>query len=349
MNGAPCNGSSCFGMLSQDGNRTPKMERKLTPNLPLIVIVGPTAVGKTSLAIRLAEDLGGEIVSADSRQIYRGMTIGTAKPTPEELARAPHHLIDIINPDEEFHVAQFQAAAYAAIEDIYTRGKIPFLVGGTGQYVRAVIEGWQIPPVPPQPAFRQRLQAEAEKFGPAVLHARLAAVDPVAAERIHPHNVRRVIRALEVYKVSGRPISEWQTRRPPPYRILQIGLTMERTRLFQRIDERVERMIAEGLVEEIRQLLAQGYTFDLPAMSSLGYREFAPYFRDEKTLAEVIQTIKHETHRFVRHQYNWFPLDDPQIQWFDVSQTYYEEIKAVVVAFLTEPSPKATPGEEREQ
>ncbi|MBS1251416.1 MAG: tRNA dimethylallyltransferase [Anaerolineales bacterium] len=301
---------------------------------PLIVIVGPTAVGKTSAAIRLAEDFAGEIVSADSRQVYRGMDIGTAKPTAEGLARAPHHLIDIVDPDEEYHVAQFQRAAYTAIDDIHARGKVPFLVGGTGQYVCAVVEGWQIPPVPPQPDFRARLQAEAEEHGPEPLHRWLAEVDPEAAERIHPNNVRRVIRALEVYEVTRRPISDWQGKEPPPYRILQIGLTMEREVLYQRTDERVGRMMAEGLVDEVRSLLAAGYTFELPAMSSLGYGEFEAYFAGEASLDEVVQDIKHETHRFVRQQYNWFSADDSDIHWFDVTQDSDDDIRALVADFL---------------
>lgn len=301
---------------------------------PLIVVVGPTAVGKTSTAVRLAEDFDGEIVSADSRQIYRGMDVGTAKPAREELARVPHHLIDVVGPDEDYHVAQFQQAAYAAIDDVHARGRVPFLVGGTGQYVRAVVEGWQIPPVPPRPAFRQRLQTAAEEHGPESLHRRLAEIDPEAAERIHPNNVRRVIRALEVYETTGRPISDWQAKKPPPYRILQVGLTMDRESLYERIDARVERMIEAGLLEEVRRLLAEGYSFDLPAMSSLGYGEFELYFQGEVTLDEVVQDVKHQTHRFVRHQYNWFSEDDPSIHWFDVEQDAYPEIRALVADFL---------------
>lgn len=302
---------------------------------PLIVIVGPTAVGKTAVALRLAEEFNGEIVSADSRQVYREMDIGTAKPTPEELARVPHHLIDIVAPDETFHVAQFQAMAYAAIDEVHARGKVPFLVGGTGQYVRAVIEGWQIPPAPPDPVFREQLYAEAREHGPEHLHRRLAAIDPEAAARIHPHNVRRVIRALEVYQATGRPISEWQRKRPPPYRILQIGLTMDRQALYRRIDARVDQMIAGGLVDEVRRLLDKGYTFDLPALSGLGYGEFRAYFEGQASLGEVIQRIKHETHRFVRHQYNWFSENDPNIHWFDLTSDAYPDIAALVADFLS--------------
>jgi len=220
---------------------------------PLIAIVGPTAVGKSELALRLAEEFGGEIVSADSRQIYRGLDIGTAKPTAEERQRVPHHLLDVVNPDEVLTLAQYQELAYAAIDDILARGKVPFLVGGTGLYIKAVVEGWSIPRVPPNERLRAELYRLAELEGPEALHARLREVDPAAAARIDPRNVRRVIRALEVCLTAGRPISQLQARRPPPYRILRIGLTMPREELYRRIDERADRMIARGLVEEVRR------------------------------------------------------------------------------------------------
>jgi tRNA dimethylallyltransferase len=309
---------------------------------PLVVIVGPTAVGKTSLALRLAEEFDGEIVSADSRQIYRGMDIGTAKPSAAELDRVPHHLVDIVSPGTDFHVAEFQAAAYAAIHAIHDRGHVPFLVGGTGQYVLAVVEGWQIPPVPPDEDFRERLYARAESEGPESLHRRLEHVDPEAAQRIHPNNVRRVVRALEVFKATGQPISDWQGKLPPPYRVLQIGLTMDRDELYGRIDQRVDVMLDAGLVEEVRALLEADHAFDLPAMSSLGYAEFEPYFAGSASLQEVAQRIKHETHRFVRHQYNWFSEDDPDIHWFDAAADPYPCIRALVEAFL-ETAGKSTP------
>lgn len=324
--------------------RTETDRRVVINQPPLIVIVGPTAVGKTSIALRLAQDFAGEIVSADSRQIYRGMDIGTSKPTFEEMARVPHHLIDVVDPDEDYHVAQFQAAAYTAITAIHARSRVPFLVGGTGQYVYAVVEGWQIPPVPPQPDFRERLYAEAEEQSAEHLHRRLAEIDPEAAGRIHPNNVRRVIRALEVYEATGRPISHWQQKHPPPYRILQIGLTMDRPALYHRIDTRVDQMIAAGLVDEVRNLLDRGYTFDLPAMSSLGYAEFQAYFEGQATLDEVVQAIKHATHRFVRHQYNWFSEDAPDIHWFDAEHDAYRDIRNLVAGFTgQQPPPRPLP------
>ncbi len=296
---------------------------------PLVVIVGPTAVGKTALSIQIAEALDGEIVSADSRQVYRGMDIGTAKATPEEQARVPHHLLDVVTPAETLTLAEYQRLAYAAIDDILVRGKLPLLVGGTGQYVRAVVEGWQVPPVPPQPRLRAVLERLAEARGPQWLHQWLAVLDPEAARLIDPRNVRRTIRALEVILRTGRPFSVQRGKRPPPYRVLQIGLTMPRPLLYARIDERVERMIAQGLVEETRRL-AEAYGWDVPAMSGLGYKQIGAYLRGETTLEEAIAQIKRETRRFVRHQATWFRQDDPTIRWFDVSRTPPEEIVTFV-------------------
>jgi tRNA dimethylallyltransferase len=288
----------------------------------LVVIVGPTGVGKTALAIRLAEappaeGLPVEIVSADSRQIYRGMDIGTAKPSPKEQARVPHHLIDILDPDEPFSLAEYQERAYAAIDEIHAHGHLPFLVGGTGQYVRAVVEGWRIPRVPPDEALRARLYAQAEKQGGEVLYGRLLTLDPGAGELIDPRNVRRVVRALEVCLKTGRPFSEQRGKVPPPYGILQIGLTMEREALYARVDARVDAMIEAGLVEEACALHAQGYGWALPAMSSLGYWQLRTYLVGGAPLQEVVAEIKIETHRFIRHQYNWFRPDDPDIHWLD--------------------------------
>jgi tRNA dimethylallyltransferase len=301
---------------------------------PLVVIVGPTAVGKTRLTLRLAGELEAEIVSADSRQVYRGMDIGTDKPTTEERQRVPHHLVDIVDPDEEFTLAQYQDMACAAIDDVLARDSVPLFVGGTGLYIKAVVEGWSIPRVRPNEALRTELYREAEVKGGMALHARLRQVDPVAAEKIDPRNVRRVIRALEVYLETGRPISELQRRRPPPYWVLQIGLTMERAALYQRIDQRIDRMIEGGLVEEVRGLVEQGYGYELPAMSGLGYRQVGCYLRGEISLEEAIRLIKRDTRRFVRQQYNWFRLDDEGIRWFQVSDDPYERIKGVILQFL---------------
>jgi tRNA dimethylallyltransferase len=310
--------------------------REQSPISNLLVLVGPTAVGKTALSLHLAERLNGEILSADSRLFYRGMDVGTAKPTPQERARVPHHLVDIADPDETVGLAEFQEQAYATIDDIHARGKLPLLIGGTGQYVRAVVQGWRVPRVPPDAGLRAELEAQAMREGVEPLHARLAQLDPPAAERIDPRNVRRVVRALEVCLLTGRPISEQQGREPPPYRILQIGLTMEREALYARADERIEAMMAAGLEDEVRRLVEAGYGWELPAMSGLGYVQFRPYFEGKAALGDVVTEIKRATRRFIRHQYNWFRPSDPAIRWFDVTETSPAEIESTIRIWLDE-------------
>ncbi len=300
------------------------------PSPNLIAILGPTAVGKSALAIQLAQEFRGEIVSADSRTIYRGMDIGTAKPTPDEQRLVPHHLIDLVNPDEPFTLADYQQRAYAAIEAIHARGNVPFLVGGTGLYVRAVLDGLTIPRVAPNLARR----AELEREDAATLYARLRECDPRAAAKIDPRNKRRVIRALEVCESTGQPISELQTQRAPNYRILRIGLTMPRALLYERINARVDAMIANGLVDEVRGLLARGYSPDLPAMSGLGYRQIIAYLNGSTSLDEAVRILKRDTRRFVHHQYTWFRLNDERIHWFDVSTEPIEKIHETVRQFL---------------
>jgi tRNA dimethylallyltransferase len=297
---------------------------------PLVAIVGPTAVGKTELAIRLAEEFDGEIVSADSRQVYRGMDIGTAKPTAEEQRRVPHHLLDVVEPDESFTLAQYQQQAYAAIADIHARGRVPFLVGGSGLYVRAVLEGLTIPRVAPNLERRHALEREAA----ATLYARLQQIDPIAAAKIDPRNKRRVIRAIEVCETSGKPISALQNRRAPEYRVLRIGLSLPREELYRRINARVDAMIAAGLVDEVRRLLAQGYPLDTPAMSGLGYRQIALYVKGEATLEEAKRLLKRDTRRFVHHQYSWFRPNDVRIRWFDLSTARYEDVRKAIADFL---------------
>ncbi|MGQ9517437.1 MAG: tRNA (adenosine(37)-N6)-dimethylallyltransferase MiaA [Anaerolineae bacterium] len=312
------------------------MTDTLGVNLPgpprLLAIVGPTAVGKTALALYLAERFHGAIISADSRLIYRGMDIGTAKPTPAERARVPHYLVDILAPDEPFGLAQFQELAYQAVADAHQRGFLPMLVGGTGQYVWAVLEGWSIPRVPPQPALRAQLEEQARREGPEALHRRLAELDPVAAERIDPRNVRRVIRALEVRLTAGAPISVLQRKHPPPYDTLIIGLQMDRAELYVRIDARVEQMMAAGLVDEVRGLLAVGYPPDLPAFSSVGYRQVIAHLRGEISLEEAIARIKRDTRRLVHQQSIWFRTDDPRIRWFPAGD--YAAVERCVVEWL---------------
>jgi tRNA dimethylallyltransferase len=303
---------------------------------PLLVIVGPTAVGKTACSIQIAQAFKGEIISADSRQVYRGLDIGAAKATPLEQSLVPHHMLDVVNPDEVLTLAEFQEQTYALIEAIHQRGHLPILVGGTGQWVQAVVEGWGIPRVPPDMALRANLAAEAETLGPEAFHAKLATVDPLAAQKLDPRNVRRVIRALEVYQLTGIPISQHQRKNSPPYQIVQIGLTMPRDQLYRRIDERVDQMMRDGLLAEVEQLAAAGYGWELPAMSGLGYRQIGQYLRGEVSLEEAVALIKKETRRFVRQQYNWFRLDDARIQWFegdlrltidDLRLTIYEQLQ----------------------
>ncbi len=283
---------------------------------PLLVVVGPTAAGKTAVSLRIASKYNGEIISADSRLFYRGLDVGTAKPTRAERAQIPHHLIDICAPDETLSLGEYQQLAYAAIEDVQRRKRLPVLVGGTGQYVEAVVSGWGIPRVPPQPALRAAL----ERLGGAELARWLALLDPVAAAAIDPRNVRRLVRALEVTLMSGRPISALQIKAPPPYRIAIIGLHYTRSTLHKRIDQRVDEMMAAGLLAEVSGLRQAGYGRNLPAMSGLGYRQLYAYLEGEMTLSEAVQRIKFETHRFVRQQYTWFRLDDPRITWFDLGK-----------------------------
>ncbi|MGQ9849412.1 MAG: tRNA (adenosine(37)-N6)-dimethylallyltransferase MiaA [Aggregatilineaceae bacterium] len=303
---------------------------------PLVVILGPTAVGKTGLAIQLASALNGEIVNADSRQIYRYMDIGTAKPSRDQLAAIPHHLIDVVTPDQPYTLAEYQRAAYQAIADILARGKLPLLVGGTGQYLTAVIEGWGIPEVPPDPTLRAELEQFAAIYGAHALHDRLRAADPAAAARIDYRNVRRVIRALEVWILTGTPISALQRKSPPPYRILQIGLSRPRSDLYARIDARITQMLAAGLENEVRALLQAGYTWDCPAMSGLGYAQWQPYLAGEITQEQVVQAIQRETRAFARRQYTWFRGHDTGIRWFDLSQTDSEVILAAIRHWLSD-------------
>lgn len=272
-------------------------------------------MGKTALAIELAGRLNGEIVSADSRQIYRGLDIGAGKPTPDQLARARHHLIDRVEPDQSYTLAEYQAEAYAAIAALFAQGRQPLLVGGTGLYIRAVTEGLVIPEVPPDPALR----AELESRSGAELYAELQQIDPAAALQIDPRNVRRTIRALEVQRVTGRRFSTLGRTQPPPFDVRRIGLTLPRAELYRRTDARVDEMIARGWLDEVRAL-AEKYAWSLPAMSSLGYPQLGAVLRGELSLDEAVQQIKHQTHRFVRHQYAWFRPADPRIEWFDVGQ-----------------------------
>jgi tRNA dimethylallyltransferase len=299
---------------------------------PLVAIIGPTATGKSSLALELCQTLNGEIISADSRQVYRYMDIGTAKPTEEERALVPHHLIDVVNPDQNFSLALYQSKALAAINDIQRRKKTAFLVGGSGLYVWALLEGWRIPEVPPDPTLRKQLEARARVEGGEKLYNELKQTDPAAAECIDPRNVRRVIRALEV-GLQGTPFSQLQVKHPLVDSII-IGLTTDRANLYRRIDDRVDNMIKRGLVAEVESLVARGYRFDLPSMSGLGYKQIGLNLQEKIDMPTAIQQIKFDTHSFARHQYNWFRPKDKRINWFEAGKDTNQAIHRFVQRFV---------------
>ena len=283
--------------------------------MTVLFVVGPTAAGKTELAVRLCAELDGEVVSADSRQVYRYMDIGTAKPNAEQRAVAPHHLIDLVNPDQQYSLSLFLRQAREALEEIRLRGCLPIVAGGTGQYLRALLEGWRVPELEPDSRTRRELEARAEAEGVEALHRELASLDPVAASRVDAANPRRVIRALELY--GGPDPAAQPAAEEPGFKPVVLGLTLDREALYQRIDDRVDRMIAEGWVGEVDGLLRRGYTRELSSMSGIGYSELAAHLEGEMTLDEAVQRTKNRTHRFVRQQYNWFRLDDRRVTWFE--------------------------------
>ena len=278
----------------------------------LVAIVGPTASGKTELARQLALRCDGEIISADSRQVYRGMDIGTAK---ADTAPVPQHLVDIIPPSDPFSLGDWLDHARETLADIWSRGRLPFVVGGTGQYVWALLEGWQVPRVPAQPQLRVELERRALREGVEALAAELRERDPQAAARVDARNPRRVIRALEVLAATGQAAPECAVRQSPDWQTMVIGLSLPRDELYRRIDQRVDAMVDAGLEDEVRGLLEHGYHPDLPAMSGIGYRQICQHLAGELDLATAIEHIKTETHRFVRHQNNWFKPSDPRIHW----------------------------------
>ena len=281
----------------------------------LVAVVGPTAAGKSALALALAKRFGGEIVNADSRQVYRAMDIGTAKPSPDTRALLPHHLYDIADPADAYSLALYRRDALATLEDIWARGELAWLVGGTGQYVWALLEAWQVPDVAPQPDLRADLAAVAERDGPETLHARLRAVDPEAADRIDARNVRRVIRALEVHEVTGKPITAWQTKGVPDFDFRILGASCEEKELIWRINRRTEAMFASGLVDETQSLLDAGVPPDASALSSIGYAEALRELSGEITRDRAIELTKRSTKRLARRQRQWFRPQDRRIAW----------------------------------
>jgi tRNA dimethylallyltransferase len=301
---------------------------------PLIVILGPTAVGKTEISLELAIRLNGEIVSADSRLLYRGMDLGTAKPSLAERQRVPHHLIDVTDPDQTWSLALYQKEARKAISSIHDRERLPFLVGGTGQYIKAIIEEWEIPKVAPASGLRKALEKWSLEIGKEGLHKRLASLDPRAAANIDHRNLRRTIRALEVILLTGRAFSHQRLRGDSPYHTLQIGLNRPREELYERIDQRIDVMLQAGFVDEVRQLLAQGYSPDLPNLSAIGYREIIAYLHGQANLEEAVTHIKRATRVFVRRQANWFKYQDPEIHWFEAGTKPVEQIEGLIHKWL---------------
>ena len=289
---------------------------------PLIVIVGPTAVGKTGLSIELALELNGEIVSADSMQVYKYMDIGTAKPTLEERKGVEHYLIDEVAPDEEFNVAKYKEKADYYIEKIYRKNKIPIMVGGTGLYINSVIDNIQFSETICDWEYRNELSELAKRKGNEYVHDMLRCVDPVTAQKLHTNDIRRIIRALEVYKYTGIPISKHQEesrKQPSPYRILLIGLTMERERLYNRINQRVDIMLEQGLVEEVCSLLDMAYDKSLTSMQGLGYKEIISYLEGFYSYDEAVEVLKRDTRRYAKRQLTWFRRDQ-RIHWIDINE-----------------------------
>jgi tRNA dimethylallyltransferase len=293
----------------------------------IYIIVGPTAVGKTEIALAIAEEIGAEIISADSMQVYRGMDIGTAKPTLQERARVPHHLIDVADPMEEFSAGRFVQLADEAIDDIRRRGKIPLVVGGTGMYIRALTEGLFEGPVADF-ALREELM-DVERKEPGALYNMLEDADPKAAEKIHPSDIRRTIRALEVFKKSGKPISEsqsqWGARGSERgvdgdgrYDCKIEGLTMPRPELYMRIDARVDKMLDDGFLDEVKALLGKGCTRDMPSMHALGYKQLMAHLEGELSLDDAVRLIKRDTRHYAKRQYTWFNGQEG-VQWVDIS------------------------------
>jgi tRNA dimethylallyltransferase len=302
------------------------------PDPPLIVITGPTGVGKSALALALAERFDAEIVSADSRQVYRHLNIGTAKPTAAERARVPHHLLDLVDPDQSYSVADYQAAADAVLADIAGRGRLPLLVGGSPHYLQAVVDRLEFPAVEPRPALRQELEALAATRGVSAVFARLQAVDPLAAARVDRANLRRLIRAVEV--AEGGAVPRLANRRRGPERpALHLALTGARAALYARIDARIEAMLAGGWLAEVEGLLARGYAPTLPSLSATGYRELIQVLRGELALAEAVERMRYRTHAFARRQYTWLRRDG-RLEWYEQAADLEQQIAARIASYL---------------
>ena len=299
----------------------------------VLIILGPTAVGKSKLAIELANKLDGEIISADSMQVYFGMDIGTAKPSKEELEDVPHHLINIIPPDKNWSVSDFISNARSIIEDIIKKGKLPIVVGGTGLYLNALIEGYAFPIVEANKEIRGRLEGEAKVYGSPHLYEKLKNVDPDAAAKIHYNDLKRIIRALEVYELTGKPISQAQSKDVEilPYEPVIVGLNMDRKILYERIEERVDKMLKAGLVEEVKGLIKEGYDKKLSSMQAIGYKEVAEHLHGKYTYDELVNILKQNTRNFAKRQMTWFRRFK-NIHWFDVEKLNTGDIIGLIRA-----------------
>ena len=309
----------------------------MIPSRKLIAVVGQTATGKTATAIAVAEAVGGEVAGADAYQVYRGLDIGTAKPSAAQRRRVPHHLIDVVEPDEELGLARYLDLAREALEDIWSRAKIPVLCGGSGQYVWALIEGWQVPRVPPDLGLRATLERFARERGAEALHRRLAEADPVAGGRIDYRNVRRVVRALEVIEREGRPLSACQVREPIDAQVLALGLRCAREELHRRIDGRVEEMFEAGFVEEVAGLRAKGLGEARPIRSGIGYKEVGLYLDGDISLEEAVARTKTATHRLARNQGAWFKEGDARILWVEAGPEAPAESSALAATWSRGP------------
>ncbi len=306
----------------------------------IVIICGPTGSGKTAAAIELAQAVGGEIVGADSMQIYRYMDIGTAKPTPEEQARVVHHLIDVVDPDEQFDAARFARMASEKVAAVHCRGAVPFVVGGTGFYIKALVHGlFEAEPVAHD--VRDRLRADAARRGTGFLHERLGKCDPEAALRIHPNDTYRIIRALEIFEKTGNTLSNLHHAHrfgPTAYRTLKIGIRLERVALYDRIDRRVDAMLAGGLADEVRHLLASGFSPELKTMQSIGYRHMVGFLRGDFDWEETVRRLKRDTRRYAKRQLTWF-RSDPDIRW--AAPDAVEEMQKDIIDFLNTEAPEA--------
>ena len=296
------------------------------------MITGPTAVGKTQLSLEIVGSLNGEIISADSRLFYKGLDIGTAKPSRNERKVVKHHLIDIADPDETLSLSVFQQSVYSICEKLWGEGKVPFLVGGTGQFIRAIIEGWVIPPQYPNEEMRGILELWGEKIGPENLHEKLRLLDPKAAEKMDARNLRRIIRALEVIFSTGKMFSDQRKKQKFGFKFKVIGLTRDREELYQRVDERIVQMFENGFVDEVRALLDQGYHPELPALSAIGYKEVIGYLQGNIRLDEVVLLMKRRTRSYIRRQANWFKLKDERIKWFEMHDGVGQEVLDYIIS-----------------